>query len=348
MRTTASIISILSIAGVALAHDESKKTPAQVEAYRRQQESIYHCAPQIIKYNAERKAALQQVLGHAHPTDASTMFVGEALNLEQGETTALACKQTDDFVAKIKNNTCVLSPETTQGPYYHDRGHPIRQRMAELQLGLPFLMDIGVIDVKTCKPLENVLVDIWHANTTGHYAGHPDQAPELKWEGPAQSGKRKGLLSKYPRTEPEETWLRAAWPTNKNGVAQFSSIFPGYYTGRATHVHVKIHTKWEPHTNGTFTSGHMVHTGQFFVPDDINEVVDKIHPYTENPIKNLWGRTRNWADSLQIYQDSHENGYGPVFDLEFLGGVIQQGLLGSITVGVDLTNDFDPSEAWTP
>lgn len=83
-------------------------------------------------------------------------------------------------------------------------------------------MDVGVIDVNTCEPLENALVDLWHANTTGHYAGHPEQAPELKWEGPATSGPRKGLLSKYPRTNDHETFLRAAWPTNKNGLAQFS------------------------------------------------------------------------------------------------------------------------------
>lgn len=94
--------------------------------------------------------------------------------------------------------------------------------MAELQLGVPFLMDIGVIDVKTCEPLVGVLTDIWHANSTGHYAGHPEQEEALKWEGPKHEGPRKGLLSKYPRTKPDETFLRGAWPTNKNGVAQFS------------------------------------------------------------------------------------------------------------------------------
>jgi hypothetical protein len=118
------------------------------------------------------------------------------------------------------------------------------------------------------------------------------------------------------------------------------AIFPGYYTGRATHVHTKIHTQWSPLENGTFTTGRIVHTGQFFVPDELNAVVDKIHPYTENPIKNKWGRTRNWADSLQIYQDSHKNGYGPTFDVHKLGGVIQQGLIGYITVGVDMDADY--------
>lgn len=42
--------------------------------------------------------------------------------------------------------------------------------MAEWQPGILFLMDIGIIDVETCEPLPDVLVDIWHANATGHYA----------------------------------------------------------------------------------------------------------------------------------------------------------------------------------
>lgn len=109
------------------------------------------------------------------------------------------------------------------------------------------------------------------------YAGHPDQEEKLKWEGPQHEGPRKGLLSKYPRTQPKETFLRAAWPSNKNGVAQFTSVFPGYYTGRATHVHAKVHTKWTPvPENGTFVSDHLIHTGQFFVPDGINQQIDKV------------------------------------------------------------------------
>lgn len=111
--------------------------------------------------------------------------------------------------------------------------HPLRQS-ASASASLPYLtfrssqmMDIGVIDVETCEPIEGALVDIWHANSTGHYAGHPDPAPHLVNEEPAPSGPRKGLLSAFPRSNFDDEWLRAAWPTNKNGVAQFSSIFPG-------------------------------------------------------------------------------------------------------------------------
>jgi len=55
-----------------------------------------------------------------------------------------------------------------------------------------------------------------------------------------------------------------------------SAIFPGYYTGRATHVHVRLHTEWETLKNGTFRSNRMIHTGQIFVPDNINAQIDKV------------------------------------------------------------------------
>ena len=78
-----------------------------------------------------------------------------------------------------------------------------------------------------------------------------------------------------------------------------------------------------------------------------------MHPYTENPIRHTRGRTRNWRDSLNIFEgkfpakslivmflilfettDSHgpEGKYDPVFKLDFLGGVIKQGLVGYITM----------------
>ena len=106
-------------------------------------------------------------------------------------------------------------------------------------------MDIGVIDVETCKPLPNVLVDIWQANATGFYAGlfyfvylvlfcsshssfilgHPAPHPKHVDVKPDTEGPRKGLLPPYPRTVHKENWLRGAWPTDKNGVAQFTSEF---------------------------------------------------------------------------------------------------------------------------
>jgi hypothetical protein len=55
-------------------------------------------------------------------------------------------------------------------------------------------------------------------------------------------------------------------------------------------------------------------------------------PYTENPIRHTRGRTRNWRDSLNIFDDSHLNGYNPVFKTHLLGGVVSQGVIAYITM----------------
>lgn len=59
-----------------------------------------------------------------------------------------------------------------------------------------------------------------------------------------------------------------------------------------------------------------------------------MYPYVENPIRDIRGRTRNWRDSLNIFEDSHgpEGEYNPIFKMNLLGGVINQGLVGFITM----------------
>ncbi|KAK0473420.1 Intradiol ring-cleavage dioxygenase [Armillaria novae-zelandiae] len=298
----------------ATAHS-SPKTAEEREVQRALQQAAYHCAPAKVLAGNPSLPAYQD------------LFADGTYDAESGQE-LMSCTPVTEEV-KMENNTCVLTPIVTEGPYYHQVGHPIRQNIAEYQIGVPLLLDIGVIDVETCKPLPNILVDIWHANATGHYAGHPESTFELRDEKPQVGGKRNGLLSAFPRTKPAETFLRGAWPTNENGVAQFSTIFPGYYTGRATHIHTK--------------AGKLVHVGQFFFDDEINVQVDKMHPYTTNPIKDTVGRTRNWRDSLNIFEDSHgpEGKYNPVFRLELLGGVFNQGFAGFITMGVNTSVEVD-------
>ncbi|KAF8816469.1 aromatic compound dioxygenase [Phlegmacium glaucopus] len=336
-----------------LAHSHPE-TEHEVEVQRALQAAAYHCAPAIESFTASRKQAwAQQVLagtpglpGHQH------LFSAEAYrdlpdsphnseSKDHDDETHMKCTPISD--THIQNNTCVLAPEVTEGPYYHNEDHPLQRNIAGLQDGLLLLLDIGVIDVETCKPLPNVLVDIWQANATGFYAGHPvhNGLADVK---PATEGPRRGLLPPFPRTLHQENWLRGAWPTDRNGVAQFTTIYPGYYTGRATHIHTKVFPEWTViKENNTFKAGRLSHVGQFFFDEELNMVIDKMYPYITNPIKDTIGRTRNIHDSLNVFADSHgvEGKYNPVFKVHLLGGVVSQGLVGYITMGVNASASYD-------
>lgn len=354
--TTGLLLLAASAAPSALAH--SPKTPEELDAFAARQASAYHCAPAVAAMTAHRKRSFAQKVLGGDPTQHANLFVdgyfddlkataNEAMRkaAEIKGKQLMACEPVQETY--MKNSTCVLAPQVTEGPYYHTEGHPIRSNMAEWQLGLLFMMNVGVIDVETCEPVPNVLVDLWHANATGFYAGH-NPLPADVIATPAQEGIRRGLLPAFQRTDRTETWLRGALPTDNNGVAVFTSVFPGYYTGRATHVHVKVHPEWEALENGTFTSGRLAHTGQFFVDDLLNQEIDKLAPYNENPIRHLpgRGRTRNWEDSLQIFDEAHVGGYMPTFDIEPLGGVLSQGLIGYITMGVNMSANYEAY--WDP
>ena len=54
------------------------------------------------------------------------------------------------------------------------------------------------------------------------------------------------------------------------------AIFPGYYTGRALHVHTKVFPEWEVLPNGTFKAGRLAHVGQWFFDDQLEDAIDKV------------------------------------------------------------------------
>lgn len=47
-----------------------------------------------------------------------------------------------------------------------------------------------------------------------------------------------------------ETWLRGGWHTDSNGIVEITTNYPGYYTGRTSHVHIMVHKDWTESANG--------------------------------------------------------------------------------------------------
>ncbi|KAF8874756.1 Intradiol ring-cleavage dioxygenase [Infundibulicybe gibba] len=287
------LIALLPLLSLQATAHKEPKTPKEIEVQRAlQAAAITFCAPAVEQYTAARKRSWAQKVLTGRPSLPDYTELFESSNYDgDNQETLMGCTPIQKRISKITLGSYIfIAPEVTTGPYYHTAGHPIRQNIAEYQHGLLLLLDIGVIDVETCKPLPNVLVDIWQANATGHYAGHPVPAPHLVHEKPQVGGKRSGLLNPFPRTNYVETPI--------------------------------------------------------FFDDDVNVQVDKMHPYTDNPILNTIGRTRNWRDSLNIFEDSHgpEGQYDPVFKLHLLGGIIGQGLVGYITMGVNASASY--SNPW--
>ena len=72
--------------------------------------------------------------------------------------------------ANTKNTSCILVPETTEGPFYVT-GEYFRTNVTEDQAGVPVHLEYQYIDVSTCAPVPGLYLDTWEANATGVYSG---------------------------------------------------------------------------------------------------------------------------------------------------------------------------------
>jgi protocatechuate 3,4-dioxygenase beta subunit len=140
-------------------------------------------------------------------------------------------------------DVCFLTPQSIEGPYYLDP-RLVRAKIAEGRAGVPLRVDLRVIDGATCKPSKRARVDIWHADAQGIYSGYQGQG------------------DKQDLSTVGQTFLRGTQFTDGNGAVRFETIYPGWYTGRATHIHFKV-----------LLEDHNVLTGQMYFPDAVNEFI---------------------------------------------------------------------------
>jgi len=175
----------------------------------------------------------------------------------------------------------------------------VRRDVVEGSAGVPLTLRVRVIDPARCVPVEGAALDIWHCDALGVYG---DEASE-------------GTAG--------EEFLRGIQIADADGRAEFRTIYPGHYEGRATHIHVKAHIGGQ-RSGDAYGGGHVAHTGQLFFPEPVSDRVYARPPYS----RDATPRVPNSADGIFVEQ-------GGARSMLKLEGDPARELTGTIALGVD-------------
>jgi protocatechuate 3,4-dioxygenase beta subunit len=158
-------------------------------------------------------------------------------------------------VADAAATSCIMTPAKTVGPYFVDEKLNRSDVRADtstgaLQAGVPLTLKMQIFDADNgCAPVQGATVDIWHANASGLYS---DESAN-------------GTAG--------QNWLRGYQTTDADGLVAFTTIYPGWYSGRAVHIHFKVRI----YDGSTET---LEFTSQMFFSDAMNSAVFKSNvPY---------------------------------------------------------------------
>ncbi len=132
--------------------------------------------------------------------------------------------------------SCVVTPEQTEGPFFTDarlnrsdiRSDPTDKSVKE-GVPLALILRVSAVGSAGCVPLAGAMVDVWHCDAVGVYSD----------SGGNTAGKK---------------FLRGHQVTDASGAARFTTIYPGWYPGRAVHIHFKVRILAGPALGNEMTS----------------------------------------------------------------------------------------------
>ncbi len=188
---------------------------------------------------------------------------------------------------------CVVRPAQTEGPYFVDeklnrsdiRSDPSDGSVKE---GVPLKLTIRVAQMagSSCSALPAAMVDVWHCDAPGAYS-------DVRDPGFSTAGKK---------------FLRGYQVTDASGAAIFTTIYPGWYQGRAVHIHFKIRTA----SGQEFTS-------QLYFDDALSDQVFTQAPYASRGVRSTRndndGVFRNGGSQLVLRTVKDGAGYAATFDI---------------------------------
>ncbi|HEY9859405.1 MAG TPA: intradiol ring-cleavage dioxygenase [Candidatus Obscuribacterales bacterium] len=179
---------------------------------------------------------------------------------------------TPTAIASSLPPTCVVKPQQTEGPYFVDeklnrsdiRSDPSNGSVKQ-GVSLRLVFRVSAIAGRSCQPLAGAVVDIWHCDASGVYSDVTDRSFSTVGQ----------------------KFLRGYQVTDANGMAEFVTIYPGWYPGRTVHIHFKIRTDSASEQGHEFTS-------QLYFDDAITDQVYAQPPYADQGQRS----TRNERDGI--------------------------------------------------
>jgi len=218
-----------------------------------------------------------------------------------GTRTGSAATTASASAVPVATPTCIVTPSETEGPYFVDD----RLDRADIRVdpsdgsvrrGVPLSLTFNVAKVGTsCTALQGAQVDVWHCDALGVYS---DVSAENT------VGKR---------------YLRGYQVSDSNGKVTFSTIYPGWYQGRAVHIHFKVRTFAAGQKTFEFTS-------QIFFDDATSDEVFKQAPYSSRGARD----TRNAVD--MVYTSNKNRGAMLLANVTGLG----EGYQATFAIGLRL------------
>ncbi len=128
------------------------------------------------------------------------------------------------------------------------------------------------------------------------------------------------------RVTDKTRFLRGVQVSDSRGLVEFSTLYPGWYSGRAIHIHMKVHLGGVAEKK--YSAGHVAHTGQLFFPEDLTERIAKLEPYAKRLEIH---RTTQAEDDIFTSQYGAES----MLTMERLGKTDTEGFRATVTLAID-------------
>lgn len=196
--------------------------------------------------------------------------------------------------------TCRLIPTATAGPFpllaFLSTGAALRRDIRESRPGVPLTLNIQLQNIDAgCAPVRNAVVYVWHCDRDGGYSGY----------NAGQNGDHRGA-----------TFLRGMQISDEQGRVSFSTIFPGWYPGRITHIHFQVYLR-------DAKGGRAAATSQLAFPEAVVRSVYATAAYPRGQNTTV----RNIAEDGLFSEDGR-------YQTAAVTGSVAAGLVASLNVGI--------------